>query len=228
MRIAGLWRYPVKGLLGETAEAATFDGRGMTGDRNWAVVGLDGKLGSGKTTRRFRRMPNLFTMSARTHDREVLVTVNGWEGSVTDPTTAARVSEVIGERVTLEPERVVPHHDEGGVHVVTTTSLRLIDGVDVRRLRPNVLIECSGEGPIEDSWIGMHLRMGAVDLRVVQRMPRCVARPVRAPVRTRDPLDDRESERRVSWRRRRGLAPRQGRHSPTRQGIGLFLIAGPT
>lgn len=174
MRIAGLWRYPVKGLLGETVEAATFDDRGMTGDRNWAVVGLDGKLGSGKTTRRFRRMPNLFTMSARTHDREVLVTVNGWEGSVTDPTTAARVSEVIGERVTLEPERVVPHHDEGGVHVVTTTSLRLIDGVDVRRLRPNVLIDCSGEGPIEDSWIGMHLRMGSVDLRVVQRMPRCV------------------------------------------------------
>src|SRR4051794_12679923 len=148
-RVVELWRYPVKGLLGEALESATFDNRGMVGDRWFAVVGADGKLGSGKTTRRFRRMPNLFTMSARAaDDDEILVRIDDWEGSARDPATAERVSQVVGERVTLEPESAVRHHDEGGVHVITTASLRYLDGIDVRRLRPNVLLDASGDGPI--------------------------------------------------------------------------------
>ena len=153
--IAGLWRYPVKGLLGEALSEVTFDQRGLVGDRSWAIVGEDGKFGSGKTTRRFRRMPNLFTMSARTEpDGDVIVSGAGWEGSVHASHTADRVSEVVGERVTLRPEGTVPHHDEGGVHVVTMSSIRFADGIEAARLRPNLLLEGPGGEPIEDSWVG--------------------------------------------------------------------------
>lgn len=174
-RAVGLWRYPVKGLLGEPLTAATFDQRGLVGDRTWAIVGTDGKFASGKTTRRFRRMPNLFTMSARTtEDGDVAVTVDGWEGSVRSAETAARVSEVVGEPVTLEPEGDVPHHDEGGVHLLSTASLRFVQGIDVRRLRPNVLIEQDGDEPREETWIGEKLTIDSVEFRVTARMPRCV------------------------------------------------------
>ena len=78
---------------------------------------------------------------------------------MTVPATAARVSEVVEEPVTPRTREGCSHHDEGGVQVVTAPSLRLID-VDVRRLRPNVLIDCGGDGLIEDSWIGAGLRLG--------------------------------------------------------------------
>lgn len=175
MRAIALWRYPVKGLLGERLDQCKFGYRGVEGDRWWAVVGVDGKFASGKTTRRFRRMPNLFTMSARTTESgEVLVTVDGWEGSVHDPSTAIRISEVVGEPVTLQPETDVRHHDEGGVHIITTASLRFMDGIDARRVRPNIVLDTGGEEPIDDSWVHKALSIGVVRLHITSRMPRCV------------------------------------------------------
>lgn len=175
MELVELWRYPVKGLLGERLNRCVFDERGIEGDRWWAIVGADGKLASGKTTRRFRRMPNLFAMSARTtEDGDVLVRIENWEGSVHDPVTAMRVSEVVAEPVTLRPEAVTRHHDEGGVHIVTTASLRFLNGIDRRRLRPNLVLDADGDEPLEDGWPGKTLSLGEVRFRVTSRMPRCV------------------------------------------------------
>ena len=173
--LAGLWRYPVKGLLGEALDTATFGERGVDGDRAWAVVGTDGKLGSGKTTRRFRRMPGLFTMAARTVGDEVVVTGEDWEGSVRDPATAAFVSEVVGEAVTLQPATAIPVrvHDEGPVHVLTTAEL---SGHDVRRFRPNVLLE--GDLRLEP---GALIDLGDVVLRTTHAMPRCVMTTLAQP-----------------------------------------------
>ena len=173
MRIAGLWRYPVKGLLGEPLEAATFTEQGVVGDRSWAVVGADGKLGSGKTTRRFRRMPGLFTMSAATVDDVVIVTVGDQRGEAGDPAVDRLVSEVVGEPVTLQQASDIPVrvHDEGPVHVVTTA---LLDGEDVRRFRPNVQLE-------DDPALEGDLRLGDVVLRVTGPMPRCVMTTLAQP-----------------------------------------------
>jgi uncharacterized protein YcbX len=57
-------RFPVKSMLGEVLTAADVTGRGLAGDREWAVRDPDGKFGSGKNTRRFRRMPGLFDFRA--------------------------------------------------------------------------------------------------------------------------------------------------------------------
>jgi uncharacterized protein YcbX len=173
VRIAGLWRYPVKGLLGEALDEATFTEHGVTGDRSWAVVGADGKLGSGKTTRRFRRMPNLFTMSSAIVDDVVVVTVGDWRGEAGDPATAQRVSDVVGEPVTLQPASAIPVrvHDEGPVHVLTTS---LLDGEDARRFRPNVVLD--GDRVLEGD-----LALGDVVLRVLAPMPRCVMTTLAQP-----------------------------------------------
>ncbi|WP_204037573.1 MOSC N-terminal beta barrel domain-containing protein, partial [Actinoplanes utahensis] len=58
MQITEIRRYPVKSMLGEQIPAAVLGARGLTGDRLWAVRDADGKFGSGKNTRRFRRIPS--------------------------------------------------------------------------------------------------------------------------------------------------------------------------
>ena len=60
--------YPVKSLADEAPESVQTSLRGFDGDRLWAVRDIDGKLGSGKCTRRFRRMPGLLELSAAYED----------------------------------------------------------------------------------------------------------------------------------------------------------------
>ena len=42
-----LWHYPVKSILGERCAEVVLEGRGILGDRLYAVRDGDGKLGSG-------------------------------------------------------------------------------------------------------------------------------------------------------------------------------------
>ena len=56
--LAGLWRYPVKSLGGEACEALELEARGVAHDRVFAVRTASGKLGSGKSTRRFQPAPS--------------------------------------------------------------------------------------------------------------------------------------------------------------------------
>lgn len=73
--------------------------------------------------------------------------------------------------------------DEGAVHLVTTATLvRLAElaptsRIDVRRFRPNLLIDLDGAaaGFVEDGWIGRSVRVGdEVVLKVTGHCPRCV------------------------------------------------------
>lgn len=64
VEITALARYPVKSMGGEPCGRLSFDERGVVGDRVWAVRTADGGIGSGKTTRRFRRLVGLLDCSA--------------------------------------------------------------------------------------------------------------------------------------------------------------------
>jgi uncharacterized protein YcbX len=59
-----LARYPVKSMRGEQLERAEIEPRGLVGDRTWAVYTSDGGIGSGKSSRRFRRVDGLLGFSA--------------------------------------------------------------------------------------------------------------------------------------------------------------------
>lgn len=63
--VEDIWRYPVKSLGGERLTSVDVETRGLAGDRQRAVRDADGGFGSGKTTRRFRRMAGLLRLSAR-------------------------------------------------------------------------------------------------------------------------------------------------------------------
>lgn len=181
MHIAVLRRYPVKSLVGERLEVAEVVERGLRGDRLWAVLDADGKLGSGKSSRRFRKMEGLLDLAA-SYDGDVPVVSfpSGRSLRGDDPAIHQALSEHVGRPVTLGREAEVSHFDDGPVHLVTTSSLRAVgerlgEEVDPRRFRPNLVVDTGDQdGLVEDSWVGERLQVGDVVLEVTDRMPRCV------------------------------------------------------
>lgn len=180
MRVVGLWRYPVKSLRGEALAVADVVERGLVADRAWAVLDPDGKIGSGKSSRRFRAMDGLLDLeSALRGDEPVVRLPDGRElgpGAELD----AALSAHVGRPVRLAAEGAVRHHDDGPVHVVTTASLRAVaevvgHEVPVARFRPNLLLDVDGsDAEVELDWVGRVLTVGGVRLRVAAGMPRCV------------------------------------------------------
>ena len=180
-RVAAIRRYPVKSLAGELRDHALVDLRGVQGDRLWSVRDPDGKLGSGKSSHRFRRMHGLLELTA-SYEGEVPV-IGFPDGSVVhgdDDAVHAALSGHVGRPVRLAREQEVSHFDDGPVHLVTTASLRQVErahgrAVDPVRLRPNLLLDTQGDEFVEDSWVGREVAIGSdVVLAVRMRTPRCV------------------------------------------------------
>jgi uncharacterized protein YcbX len=181
MDVLEIRRYPIKSLLGEQPETTEVERRGLAGDRLWAVRDDDGKLGSGKNTRRFRRMPGLFRLRGHSGDHVPEVELPGGRRfAADDPAGHRAVSEVLGRRVTIAREAAVVHHDEGPVSLISTAALRRLreltgEVVDPLRFRANLLIDVPGSGFPEEEWLGHDLRVGGhVVLRPQRRLTRCV------------------------------------------------------
>jgi uncharacterized protein len=179
-RVAAVHRYPVKSLSGETLDEARFDLRGLVGDRLWSVRDPDGKLGSGKSSHRFRRMDGLLALTAEYDGDAPVVTFPDGRELCPGPELDEALSWHVGRPVTLEREGDVSHFDDGPVHLVTTSAVRAVEqvhgaAVDARRFRANLLLDDGTDGDTaEDGWLGARLAVGEALLEVVQPMPRCV------------------------------------------------------
>jgi uncharacterized protein len=176
-------RFPVKSLAGESLSATVIDDRGLVGDRLWAVLDAEGKLGSGKNTRRMRRIDGLLRMQASYDGSAALVPrvrlADGGEARADDPSVPELLSSAVGTRVTLARETTVSHYDDGPVSIVTTAALRALGRVhgtpvDPRRFRANLLVDWPGDDWVEDDWIGRTVAVGEVRLRVDKPLQRCV------------------------------------------------------
>ena len=179
--VAELWRYPVKSLLGEQLEAVQVEERGVVGDRLYALTDRHGKLGSGKTTRRFRRLDGIFDLRARDGGERPVVTLpDGRELPAGDAELDAFLSARYGDELRVLREDGVPHHDAAPLHFLTTSSLRWLgqnlpaSQIDRRRFRPNVLLDVAGATLVEDAWVGRRFALGGAIIRVDERTERCV------------------------------------------------------
>jgi uncharacterized protein len=181
-RVGQLWRYPVKSLGGEQLAEARLDMRGVVGDRVLAVRDARGKLGSGKTTRRFRLLRGLLDFSAETGtDGGVVVrTPDGARLRVGDPELDALLSARYGDRLAVAAEARVPHFDAAPVHLLTSASLGWVGrelaptAGDARRYRPNIVLETDGTDLVEEQWLGSTVQIGSCALRVSEKVERCV------------------------------------------------------
>lgn len=175
LRIAALWRYPVKSMLGEQCAAVEIEARGVAGDRLFAVRDPEGKLGSGKNSRRFRSIEGLFGFRAGGEGDVEIAFPDGRSMKADDPAIHEALSAALGTPVRLERESDVRHFDAEPIHLVTTGSLDWLrrrlpqSRIDERRFRPNIVVE----GSDELAWVGRTLRIGAVSLRVSAPTERC-------------------------------------------------------
>ncbi|MEW1906967.1 MOSC N-terminal beta barrel domain-containing protein [Kitasatospora sp. NPDC085895] len=177
-----IWRYPVKSTGGELLDAVEVDGRGLAGDRLYAVRDGSGRFGSGKNTRRFRRMDGLLRLSSRLgHRLDAPELLDPLGSPVEDPDAFLR-AYLEREDVALAREDSVSHFDQLPVSVLTTATLDWVRAevpdavVDERRLRPNVLLRTPPGTPpfTEDGWFGREGRFGdGVRLAFVRANERC-------------------------------------------------------
>lgn len=177
MRVVALRRYPVKSMGGEPLRTVRVDGRGLSGDRWYAVEDGEGHFASGKNTRRFRRRDAVFRYASATANGNVVVTGHGGVWKAGARALDEELSRVMGTPVAVTPERDVPHQDMGAVSLISTATLRWCAsrwGIDAdpRRLRANIVF--AAEEPfVEEQWQGKLLVVGQARLGVVERAPRC-------------------------------------------------------
>lgn len=161
MRVAELWRYPVKSLRGERLERAELQIDGVRGDRLTRVLAAGGSELTSRTAR------PLMTLSGSLSDGdEPLIDGEPWNS----PQALELVRAAAGEGTTLTP--IGRNFDEAPILVVTDGAVAAL-GEDRRRFRPNIVVE-GVEGLDERDWVGRRLRVGPAELLVRQHCARCV------------------------------------------------------
>jgi uncharacterized protein YcbX len=179
-QVVVLQRFPVKSMGGERLAQVDVGVTGLVGDREWAVYGADGKLASGKHSRRFRRMDPVFDLVARREGEATLVVLpHGAELVAGAPATCGPLGAHFGEPVWLRREREIMHQDQAPLSIVGTATLAELgrhegDGrpVDPWHLRANVVVQTDGSYA-EESWVGREVTVGAARVRVTEPIQRC-------------------------------------------------------
>jgi uncharacterized protein YcbX len=104
---------------------------------------------------------------------------DGVDAASDSPDINARLTELLGKRVSLSASALGDQFDAYPIHVLTTASLEVMSRLntqgiwDVRRFRPNIFIETEPgiEGLVEFGW--KTVRVGDVELRNEMPAERC-------------------------------------------------------
>jgi len=179
LRIQSLWHYPVKSLLGERLQTLDLEEWGAVGDRLFAIADKEGKLGSGKSTRRFTRIDKLLSLRAGASKGAVLITFpDGTSGAIGEKDLDQMLSDFLGQQVALVREKDVPHHDDGAVHLLLSSELARLQAlvpdaqIDPRRFRANIVLETPAHIAGADL-LGKVLTLGETRLLVTHKTERC-------------------------------------------------------
>lgn len=163
MRIAELWRYPVKSMGGERLERTRVTRDGVAGDRIIHVADAGGQVVTARTH------PRLLGLRG-TLDADGEPRVDGAPWTSSEATDAVRA--VVGGGAHLVRWEGPERFDVLPLLVATDGAIAAL-GVDGRRLRPNIVV--SGvEGLAERGWPGRRLRIGDVLVELVKLRGRCV------------------------------------------------------
>lgn len=162
MRVAELWRYPVKGLRGERVEELEVAADGVPGDRGLRVMDERGIV----TGRRKQRMIGLPT--GLDADGEALIDGHPWWSDA----AAAAIRDVAGAGARLSRPPGGHEYDAAQILLLSDGSIDQL-GYDRRRFRPNIYFE-GADGPVELGWVGARVRIGDLVLAVDEPCERCV------------------------------------------------------
>lgn len=207
--LAQIWRHPIKSHGAEALETVRLEaGKTMPWDRRWAVA-HDAAKADGTSWApcanfsRGAKAPGLMAISAKTDEASGRVRLGHPELGVLDLDPEAEGDALIAwagplmpadraqsARVIRVPERGMTDTDFPSISLNSLSSLRALGQkvgaeLDPRRFRGNLWFE--GLGPWEEfEWIGKTLRIGNAQLRVVERIGRCLATAANPMTGTRD------------------------------------------
>jgi hypothetical protein len=201
VHVTQLWRYPVKSFQGEQVPDVVVEHDGLRGDRQWGV--RDAATGRVLTGRRQPRLLHASARLVANQAELKLPTgdvcrgtgpatdeaLSAWLGAAVSLVAAAAQppsqAEYFADATddssaaiewTMPSGRFV---DAAPLLVLTTASLRSGASLhpagnwDVRRFRPNVLVDTDRGGWYEDDWSGRTVRIGDVELVPQQPCVRC-------------------------------------------------------
>lgn len=163
MRVAEIWRYPVKTMAGERLQRVRIGPLGLEGDRVVHVEDARGRVITSRSHPRFLGHKG----SLGTHG-EVLVDGRPWESLE----VAAEVEDIAGREAKLVRYDGAERFDVQPLLVATDGAIAAF-GHDGRRLRPNLVIG-GVEGLGEREWPGACLRIGEVLIGVQDLRQRCI------------------------------------------------------
>jgi uncharacterized protein YcbX len=190
-RISALFRYPVKSMAGELLDIATLGWHGIEGDRRFAFRRLTDKSNFPWLTA--SKLPELILykpFGLDTNNGELLPThvrtPDGKEFELQSNELREEISTRYGSDVELMNLKS-GIFDEASISVIRRSTVlgieresgRGVGSCDLRRFRPNVVIETDSAEPFEeDRWVGRTLMFGegnsGAALRVTMRDERCV------------------------------------------------------
>jgi uncharacterized protein YcbX len=202
-RVAALRRYPVKSMQGLEVERVTVGPDGIEGDRRRACI--DEGTGRIMSAKRFGRLLEAaaddegITLPGGRRltygDAEVDQVLSGWFGRRVRLEERSSGTQRSYEMTFDPPNDDAEYYeipspagsfvDLAAVHLVSTATLAGGEQArgdldwDVRRFRPNVVLEGVDEPFGEDAWCGSELTVGGARLAVRQPTVRC-AMPLRA------------------------------------------------
>lgn len=188
LTVGALWRYPVKSLAGEQISEAALTADGVPGDRLVHVRGPEGV----RTSRRHHLMLGLHgTLSA---EGVPLVDGHRWDS----PEALALVKRAAGDDAWLEAYAGPERFDILPLLVATDGAVRAF-GRDVRRLRPNLVID-GVEGLAEREWEESGLVIGEAVIYLDSLRARCPMTTVDPDTLERDPAVLKDIGRRFGGR----------------------------
>ncbi len=163
MKVAELWRYPVKSMAGEPLRAADLTPEGIPGDRAVYVVDRRDTIVSARTRPRLLAFP-----ATLGPEGDPLVFGRRWDS----PEIAHAVTLAAGADARLVRPDGFERFDILPLLVATDGAIAAL-GEDRRRLRPNLIVE-GVDGLSERGWPGKYLRIGEAVVAVHSLRERCV------------------------------------------------------
>jgi uncharacterized protein len=200
MRVASLWRFPVKSMQGETRDELDFERNGVANDRGFGVLDVEAR-----TILSAKREGRLLEALARLVSDELVVTLpSGQEldrGDALDECLTrwlgrpVRLVEATAFGVaTFESQNDFEHDDspleswegvegkfvdDSPLHLLTTADLDHLASEredlqwDVRRFRPNLVIDAP-PGALDTAVPGQRIEVGEVEIEIQKDCKRCV------------------------------------------------------
>lgn len=202
--VAQCWRYPVKSMQGAAVDAVGVGSHGVAGDRAHALQDVaTGRVLSAKSVKELldavatdaqMRLPDGTVVDVGDEDRDRRL--SDWLGRPVTLLSLEQSGDLTYE-MTFDPphddaeyfEIPLPEHgfvDLAPLHLIATSTLAACAAQrpeldwDVRRFRPNLVIDHDGGAFAEDAWVGAQLRIGdQCIVSIDQPTVRC-AMPLRA------------------------------------------------